>query len=192
MIFPDDKFYCHHLAATGIFHAISEPGVDSKRGVEMRSMGLGVALFALWLLLSGHYSGLMMGLGIASCAFTVWLARRMRTVDSEGFPIALAGRAIPYLAWLLREIFISSLKVARIIVSRNLPVSPMVFHAPAAQKSDLGRNIFANSITLTPGTISLEIEGDDRHILVHALCSEMSWGAESCEMDARVARLEGG
>lgn len=158
----------------------------------MRSMGLGVALFALWLLLSGHFSGLMMGLGMVSCAFTVWLARRMRTVDAEGFPIALAGRAIPYLAWLLREIFISSLKVARIIVSRNLPVSPIIFHAPAAQKSDLGRNIFANSITLTPGTLSLEIEGGDRHILVHALCGDMGWGEESCEMDARVARLEDG
>ena len=110
----------------------------------------------------------------------------------QGFPIVLAGRAIPYLAWLLKEIFISSLKVAGVIVSRNLPVSPIIFHAPAAQKSDLGRNIFANSITLTPGTLSLEIEGDDRHILVHALCGDMGWGEESCEMDARVARLEGG
>ncbi len=146
----------------------------------------------MWLLLSGHYTGLLLGLGILSCGFVVWLARRMRIVDSEGFPFAIAGRAIPYLGWLLKEIFVSNIKVAKVVLSPHLPISPMMFLAPASQNSDLGRAIYANSITLTPGTISVVIEGDDRHILVHALCSEMTWGAESCEMDARVKAVEGG
>lgn len=157
----------------------------------MRLLGLWAALFALWLLLSGHYTGLLLGLGLLSCGFTVWLAARMRIVDAEGFPAAIAGRAIPYLAWLVKEIFISNLKVARVILSPGLPISPIMFLAPASQHSDLGCAIYANSITLTPGTISVEIEGSARHILVHALCSEMAWGEESCEMDARVKAVEG-
>lgn len=153
--------------------------------------GLGLSLLALWLLMSGHFSPLMLGLGLISSGFTVWLAWRMGIIDMEGVPLHLGGRIIPYLGWLLKEVFIANLKVARIILSPKLPISPVMFLAPAGQKSDLGRAIFANSITLTPGTISVEIENGGRHILVHALSAGMSWGEASCEMDARVRALEG-
>lgn len=157
----------------------------------MISLGFGVALFALWLLLSGHFTGLFIGVGIGSCALITWLSRRMGILDREGFPIHITMRVIPYLAWLVKEVFIANLKVAKIILSRNLPISPMMFLAPAGQRTDLGRVIFANSITLTPGTISVEIDEEDSHILVHALSAGMSWGDASCEMDARVSALEG-
>lgn len=153
--------------------------------------GLGLSLFALWLLLSGHFSPLMLALGLISSGFCVWLAGRMGITDREGVPLHLGARVIVYLGWLVREVFITNLKVAKIILSPELPVNPVMFLAPAGQKSDLGRAIFANSITLTPGTITVEADDAGRHILVHALSAGMSWGEASCEMDRRVRALEG-
>lgn len=99
-------------------------------------------------------------------------------------------RMFQYAGWLLREIFLSNLKVARIILDPKLPIRPVLFWAPASQTSDIGRVIFANSITLTPGTISLDITEKGDQILVHALHDTMAWGGESCEMDRRVRELE--
>ncbi len=151
--------------------------------------GFGLALFLLWVALSGHFSGFFLFLGLASCGLVMWLSFRMRLGATEHaqFPDILG--LLRYAGWLAREIFISNLKVARIILDPKLPIQPVLFLAPAGQSTDLGRFMFANSITLTPGTISIEIEGTGNQILVHSLHEDMSWGIEGCEMDARVCAL---
>ncbi len=153
------------------------------------NLARGLALFVLWITLSGRFSGLFLLLGGASCAIVAWLSARMRLSSQKGAPSMAIGRAFAYAAWLLREIFISNLKVAQLILDPHLRIKPVLFFAPAAQKTDLGRFMFANSITLTPGTISIEIADDGKRILVHALHPGMSWGAEGCEMGARVCAL---
>ena len=113
----------------------------------------------------------------------------MKIVDDEGVPIALGIRPfILYAPWLLKEIAISNLDVARRIVDPKLPIQSNFFRVTASQREDLGRVIYANSITLTPGTVSVDMHGDQ--ISVHALSYEGTEEDLAGEMNRRVSALE--
>ncbi|HIB09311.1 MAG TPA: hypothetical protein EYO20_05645 [Gemmatimonadetes bacterium] len=156
----------------------------------LRAFGLGAILFIFWLLLSGHYTPMLIGFGLGSSVLVVYLATRMDVVDHEGLPLQLGGRFWVYFPWLMKEIFIANVKVARIILSPKLPISPVMTHFRASQESDLGKAIYANSITLTPGTITTGIQGQDLEI--HALTLKDIDGREEDEMDLRVRWVERG
>ena len=113
----------------------------------------------------------------------------MRVVDAEAHPIDIAGRLLLYVPWLLWAIVKANLDVARRILTFRLPISPRLIRVKASQKSDLGQVIYANSITLTPGTVSVDLQ--DGTILVHALTRECAEDLQEGEMDRRVAALEG-
>lgn len=161
------------------------------RGTPVKSaISLFVILLSVWLLNSGHYTPLIIGFGVASCLLVVWLSWRMGIVDEEGIPVHLIPRALVYAPWLAKEIFKSNLDVARRTLSFGpVDVSPRVFDTPTTQDTDLGRVIYANSITLTPGTVSIWVHG--RAITVHAIAEEVAAGFEDGEMDRRVTKLEG-
>lgn len=156
----------------------------------LRAFGLGAILVVFWLLLSGHYTPMLVSFGIGSSALVVYLAMRMDVVDHEGVPLQLGGRFWRYLPWLMKEIFVSNVAVAKIILHPKLPISPItvVFHG--SQKTDIGRFIYANSITLTPGTITTGSDGQD--FAIHVLTSTDVDGREEDEMDRRVTRVEQG
>ena len=154
----------------------------------VRAFGLGVMLFGVWLLLSGHYTPLLLGFGVGSSVLVVLIAMRMDVVDHEGVPLYTTPRVLAYIPWLLLEILRANINVARIILDRRLPISPIMVHFQASQKTDLGRVIYANSITLTPGTITTGVEGSELEI--HALTWADVDGREEDEMDRRVTRLE--
>lgn len=157
--------------------------------VTKRSFHLVAFLIALWLLLSGYFVALILGFGIVSCVLVAALAARMDAVDGVDYHGELRVMAtIRYLGWLLVEIVKSNLDVARRVLSPSLPISPTVFYVPASQATDLGKVIFANSITLTPGTVSIDI-GDDE-IEVHALSREGAEALADGEMDRRVREIE--
>jgi multicomponent Na+:H+ antiporter subunit E len=145
---------------------------------------------AVWLLNSGHYTPMMIGFGVGSCLFVVWLSRRMGIVDDEAVPVHLIPRAFLYVPWLTKEVFTANLDVARrVLAPGKLDISPTLFHAKTSQASDLGRVIYANSITLTPGTVSVLVHG--RSIWVHAIAEEVAEDLMEGEMDRRVTRFEG-
>jgi len=150
----------------------------------LRAFGLGAILFIFWLLLSGHYTPMLIGFGLGSSVLVVYLATRMDVVDHEGLPLQLGGRFWVYFPWLMKEIFIANVKVARIILSPKLPISPVMTHFRASQESDLGKAIYANSITPTG------IQGQDLEI--HALTLKDIDGREEDEMDLRVRWVERG
>jgi multicomponent Na+:H+ antiporter subunit E len=99
-------------------------------------------------------------------------------------------RALLYIPWLILEVVKSNIDVARRILDPRLPISPRVIEVQASQRRDIGRVIYANSITLTPGTVSIDTDGD--RITVHALTEEAAAGLLTGEMDRRVTRFEGG
>ncbi len=105
-------------------------------------------------------------------------------------PTHLLPRLLLYAPWLVWEVVKANIDVARRILTPSLPISPRMIKVKAGQQSDLGRVIYANSITLTPGTVSVDVEDDT--ILVHALTKEAADGVETGEMDRKVTRLEGG
>ena len=154
------------------------------------SLVLGLTLFGIWLLWSGHFDlPLMIGFGVVSCLLVVLLSRRMNIVDEEGVPLQLGLRPFIYYApWLIKEIVVANIDVARRILHPRLPIRPTVVQVRASQKGDLGRVIYANSITLTPGTVSIEMELDQ--ITVHALSREGADDDMSGEIDRRVSKLE--
>lgn len=153
-------------------------------------LSLGALLAAVWLLLSGMLSPLFLLLGAASIGIVLWLAARMDVADQEGVPVSLGLRTFAYWPWLIKEIALSNLDVTRRILSPRLPVSPVEFRVTARQATPLGRTIFANSITLTPGTVSMTINGDS--ILVHALTEEGRDALLAGEMNRRACWFEGG
>ena len=144
---------------------------------------------ATWLLLSGHYTPLIIGFGIASCAIVVTIAHRMDVVDAEGHPIHLGPKALTYMPWLALEIIKANIDVTKRILSPTLDISPALIKVKCTQKSELGQVVYANSITLTPGTVAMDIDGDT--ILVHALNREAADGVAEGEMDRRVTAMEG-
>lgn len=155
----------------------------------LRAVSLAVFLALLWLLLSGHFTDpLLLGFGAASVLAVVFIAYRKDALDTEGHPIQLLLRALLYWPWLLKEIVLANIDVAKAILSTPMTIAPSVFTVTGSQKSELGRVIYANSITLTPGTVTIDL-ADDK-LTVHALTRAGREGVESGEMDRRVTRLE--
>ena len=155
----------------------------------LHSISLGLLLFGVWLLLSGIFEPLLLGLGVVSCLVVVLIAHRMDVIDREGHPIHLAWRIVIYWFWLALEIVKSNIDVARRILDPKLPIHPLLIRLPASQKSELGLVIYANSITLTPGTVSVQVAAGE--ILVHAIAEEPAEALRQGDMDRRVSAAEG-
>lgn len=155
----------------------------------MYALSSALVLYAFWLLLSGYFTAFLMTAGAASAIAVVALARRMDLVDHEGHPIHLGWRTLTYWPWLLIEIVKSAWDVSKIILNPRLPISPTLIHVKTSQKTAVGVTTYANSITLTPGTISVDVKHGE--ILVHALTREGAAGLQTGEMDRRVTAFEG-
>jgi multicomponent Na+:H+ antiporter subunit E len=155
------------------------------------AIALFAILLALWLLMSGHYTTLLVSIGIGCCTFVLALAWQMGIVDREGVPVHLLPRAVRYVPWLAKEVLLANLDVARrILTPRAKPdLSPRLFDVATSQRSDLGRVLYANSITLTPGTVSIRVHGN--RITVHAIADEVADGLRKGDMDRQVTRFEG-
>ena len=154
-----------------------------------RSVSLFVVLYGIWLLLSGIYTPFLMAAGAVCCLLVVFIAARMDLIDGEGHPIGWSWRAPIYFPWLFWQIVLSNIAVARLIIAPSMPISPTAGMVPASQKTDVGLVTFANSITLTPGTVSLAVHPGCIH--VHALTRAGFDDLMGGEMDRRVSQLEG-
>jgi multicomponent Na+:H+ antiporter subunit E len=146
-------------------------------------------LFGLWLLFSGLFVPLLLGLGVFSCVFVTWVAHRMGLLTPEPDSAPLHPlRCVAYIPWFAWQVAKSNVDVALRILIPSRGISPRVLRVPSTQASNLLRSLYANSITLTPGTISINVSDDV--ITVHALSREGAEELEGGEMDARVSALE--
>ncbi|OJX75893.1 Na+/H+ antiporter subunit E [Magnetospirillum sp. 64-120] len=155
-----------------------------------RTLSLIVLMLVLWLVMSGHGELWLLALGGASAVLVAWIARRLDSVDHEGHPLHLTWRGLGYWPWLAVEIVKANLDVARTILAGPDAVTPAVFTVKASQSDDLGRTIYANSITLTPGTVTMGVD-DDGTLTIHALNAGAREGLETGDMDRRVRTLMG-
>lgn len=155
----------------------------------MRAIALTVSLFAFWLALSGHYTPVFVAAGLLSSIAAAAAANRVRALDEEGQPIHLLPRALAYWPWLAWEILKSAWGVARLVLDPRLPISPTMTVVKATQRTEGGLATYANSITLTPGTLTVGLKGDD--LTIHALTGAGADDVEGGRMDRRVSRLEG-
>jgi len=149
-----------------------------------------VLMGVTWLLLSGLFKSQLLILGLASVALVTWLAYRMGILSHRGQSLYFSPfRLLRYWGWLLKEIFSSNIAVTRTVLSRSMPIRPAIGKVTATPDSELGDVIYANSITLTPGTTAISFTPDG-HVLVHALDAESLNQLEDRTMAARVARIE--
>ena len=151
-------------------------------------LALSVLLSAFWLINSGHYTSLLLFFMVVSVLFVAVLCHRMDVVDDESQPLELTFTIPMYWLWLIKEVIVANIAVARCVWKGADSISPSVIKVKANQKTDLGIVIYANSITLTPGTVSIDLE--DNEITVHALTRETAKDLLTGEMDRRVCRVE--
>ena len=144
------------------------------------------ACFAFWVLLSGHLEPLSLVLGAISSAL---VAAANRGEEALSPMLRAAPRFSLYLLWLLKEIVVANLQVARLVLHPRLPIDPVVVRYDAPPGGDLALTTLANSITLTPGTVTLDVDG--RTLIVHALTRQSADGVLAGGMARRVARVFG-
>ena len=159
------------------------PGMNER---HFRIIALLFLLITAWLLWSGIYTPLLLGLGAVSSGISLYLAYRIGFFE-EIFSLQVIPRLPRYWGWLLPEIVKSSIDVARIILHRQLPISPTVVEFDAAPNGPVGQAILGNSITLSPGTVTLDVH--DGRLRVHCLTREGADALLSGEFNRRAAQL---
>ena len=163
----------------------NSPG--TTRDIAVRAAALSVVLAAAWLLWSGLYKPLLLGLGAFSCALVVYVSLRMRLFEYSFFTLKFGWRLLRYWAWLAKEIVKSSLQVTRAVLSPGLDISPTVTEVDAQSRHPVDIATLGNCITLTPGTLTMRIR--DGRLIVHALTREGAEDVLEGEMNRRVAAL---
>ena len=149
-----------------------------------------VLLYALWLLLSGHYNGLLLTLGFLSALGASLIAARMGVLDEEGLPMAILVRLPKVTLWLIWEILKSNWGVVKVVLNPRA-AKPQMVSVKAGQKTVAGLVTHANFITLTPGTVSVDVDEKKNTILVHGLTDEFAAACLEPDMDKKVSGLEG-
>jgi multicomponent Na+:H+ antiporter subunit E len=157
----------------------------------MRSLIILIVILAgFWASNSGLFKPLLISLGVASVLLVAWLTHRLSLLNHGKSSIRFA-RVPGYLAWLSLQVIKSNLDVARRIWRGGSAVDPVVANIPLPPLSDAGKVLYANSITLTPGTVAMDIDEDRNVVLVHALSAEGIEDLKTGFMADRVAGLEG-
>ncbi|OGW16572.1 MAG: hypothetical protein A3G93_13960 [Nitrospinae bacterium RIFCSPLOWO2_12_FULL_45_22] len=146
-----------------------------------------IHLYVFWILLSGHFDIFHLSLGVICCAL---VAYGTHDLVLEGLPIDMHTeviRFIKYLPWLVYQIILANIHVAYLALSPKMPIEPRIIKIKTKLKRDLALVTFANSITLTPGTITVDIK--EGVYDVHALSEKVSEDLLSGEMENRVAHI---
>jgi len=141
-----------------------------------------VVLFALWLALSSTLSPAHVAVGAAVAALVAWLNPSLPHLRRLSWISALA-----YQPWLFGRILKSGLHVSRLILDPILPIAPKLIRRQTSLKGDGELVVLGNSITLTPGTITVEIAPGE--VLVHAIDEESTEDLLGGALESKVARV---
>ena len=155
----------------------------------MRTLLAFVILSIYWWLLSGQTKLFFVGTGVVCCGFTVFMCRRLKILDDELLPLHAMLGFILYVPYLLWQIILSNLHVAKVVWSPGLQINPKIVKIPTKAKTGFGIMAYANSITLTPGTVTITVDKDE--MLVHALTDETADDLVNGDMDEKILKMEG-
>jgi multicomponent Na+:H+ antiporter subunit E len=147
---------------------------------------------AIWLILSGHYDVIHISYGIGCTVFVVWFNSRMRNICLAGHEACgetriRLGALVLYIPWLVWQILLAAAHVAKAVLHPKMPINPSLIKFNTNLPNVIAKVILANSITLTPGTITVNLYGDE--FLVHSLTGETAEGLVCGDMQKKVAKL---
>lgn len=151
-----------------------------------------IGLIIFWLLLSGFWTNpLILALGGASVVLAMWIAMRIeKKYPFKDKGVGFLMRQHTFWPWLFTEVVKSNIAVLKCIWKpKSYPISPIIRQLKMKPQSSIARTYYANAITLTPGTVSIEVRGDE--ILVYALLESAMEDLEGGEMGDRIHKLEG-
>jgi multicomponent Na+:H+ antiporter subunit E len=155
----------------------------SWRRVGVQSL----ALMIIWIVLSGFYDAFHLGLGVLSVILVLLMNPPVSAPGEFTTTRPRWGRVLLYLPWLGLEMVLAAVEVARVVLPPTMPLSPRLVRFRSPRLNDFARVVLGNSITLTPGTLTVDIDGDE--YLVHALTESAARELEGGRMQARVAGL---
>jgi multicomponent Na+:H+ antiporter subunit E len=163
--------------------------VDRSQGPSnnLRRLAVFVILFAFWLLLSGHYDFFHLSLGLICSLLVAFLSHDL-LIENISAPKRLrkTRRFVSYVPWLIYQIVLANLHVAYLILDPKA-IDPRIVRFKTRLKSQFSMVTLGNSITLTPGTITMDII--DGEFYVHALSKKVADDLLSGEMERRVAHV---
>ena len=163
--------------------------MDNSYNQKNHLLKVFILIFIFWFLLSGMTNLLMIMLGLFSSFLVVWIINKMDLVDHEvSFHNFNIGKLIMYFFWLLREIIVSNLKVCLYIVTPNKKINPEIIKIKSSQNSEFANVLYANSITLTPGTVTIDVDKND--FIVHTLDTQFKESLEKNIMDQKILSTE--
>lgn len=156
----------------------------------MPALFLFLLLGVYWALLSGQFhNGFLLTAGVLCITFVIWMSRRMGVLDDEGVPARFYPRALLYTPYLIWQVLLSNWDVFKRIWSPSLPIDPRMARISYSTRHPFVTTTYANSITLTPGTVTVTV--DEHHMLIHCLAKECEDGLQEGDMERHVKRLEG-
>ena len=157
----------------------------------MHAAILFVSLMAFYVVLSGQiHSAFLMGAGVVCCLAITLLAKRLGIVDDEGLPYRWWLRTAKYMPWLMLQVVYANIDVLKIVWKPGpLEIQPRMILVPHELRTAYGIATYMNSITLTPGTVTVDV-GEDA-FLVHALTDHAAQDLLKGEMHRRSLIVEG-
>lgn len=162
-----------------------------KKDIFARKLVTFILLSAFWVLLSGMYDLFHFSLGVVSIIFVMLINTRVLGIEfyshEKSRAVLRYHRLFVYIPWLVWQIVVSSVEVAVIILSPKMPINPTVARFKVKLPNMASKVILGNSITLTPGTLTIDINGDE--FLVHALADSSLGIIESGKISDSVGNL---
>ena len=153
----------------------------------MRYIRSSLIVAAVWLLLSGHYTALILSFGAVSSLIVIWFMWRMDRVDEQLGALPMRPRVLYYLLWLMWQVVLSNIDLVRRIWDPTLPIRPTWQRLDIKVTSSLAKTLYANSITLTPGTLTTDVRED--HFMVHSLSTDGIDELRKGGMEKQIQRL---
>lgn len=154
----------------------------------MKTLQATVTLFAFWLAITGSLAWVEVAMGaVFSVLLGMWSVRFLWPEEAPVLTLVQAVRFVFYVGHLLRSIVVAAVQVAEVVLDPRLPIEPVVITHRVAFVREVSRAAFANSITLTPGTITIDVDGGS--FLIHCLSESFADEIASGELERRVARV---
>jgi multicomponent Na+:H+ antiporter subunit E len=154
----------------------------------MKTAQATTVLFAFWLVLTGSFAPLDLVLGaVFSLLLGLWSARALWPEDAPLASVKQAVRFLLYIPHLLVSVLFAAIQVAEVVLDPRMPISPVLVRHRAVFSREVSRVTFANSITMTPGTLTVDVDGDTFHI--HCLAERFAADIANGDLERRVSRV---